>query len=109
MIAFNNQYGIIETVHFIPADFPLVISEIDFLRLSLKDITCNNKPDIVISYLKDHSIKAIWANANPMVTRLLTLATLETGHIEALFESCRQNNNFLNEFEEYFKEQLASK
>jgi len=101
MIAYNNK------VHFNPDDFPLVVSEIDFLSLSLRGINSNYKSDIVISYLKDHSIKSTWARANPRVTELLTLTTFPISHIEAIFVSCRQNFNFLNEFEKYFRDRLS--
>lgn len=90
MIALNKLYDK-NKVRFNPGDFPLVVSEIDFLSLSLRGINSNYRSDIVISYLKDHAIKATWARANPRVTELLILTTFPTSHIEAIFVSCRQN------------------
>jgi hypothetical protein len=99
----NNKYDIAQTERFNPDNFPSVIDELNVLNESIHSLPAAHKADIIISYLKDHSLKTEWIGANPELTGLITSNFFRTSHIELLFASCRGNATFLTGFEEHLK------
>jgi len=101
-----SKYNIKETDTFNAYDFPKVQGEIDDIIKASRKVKSGIKGEIILSYLKDHSLKKEWMDESPELTTLLTDNHFTTAHIEALFESCRQNKPFLKGFEDYVVHEL---
>src|SRR5690242_4168486 len=101
-----SKYKIKETDTFNAYDFPKVQGEIDDMIKASRKMNCGSKGEIILSYVKDHALKKEWMDNSPELTTLLTNNQFSTFHIEALFESCRQNKSFLKSFEEYLVHEL---
>ena len=64
------------------------------------------KVEILISFLKDHSVENYLTRANPELTDLVTSGSLLKGNIESLFESCHSNPAFRQDLETYLKKEF---
>ena len=101
-----NKYLIGLTETFDSSRYPAVIAEIGLLNKMSSTYPDYFKEMIIISFLRDHSLQNNWIDANPELTGLMTSGTLETSHIEGLFDSCRVNSAFRRGLEEFLKENL---
>lgn len=101
-----NNINIGEMEKFNPDNYPYMVSELKEIVNTLRDVPIYFKMDIVISFLKDHSIKTEWIEANPALIKILTSGILVTGNLEKLFEGCRWNKTFRLDFERYLKSKL---
>ena len=101
-----NNITIKDNEVFNPANYPNAVSELSALKLGTEETAIYFKAEIIISYLKDHSLNAAWLEANPTLSRMITSGFFKTSHLESLFESSRRNKTFLNNFEEYISKQL---
>jgi hypothetical protein len=102
----NNAYIIKDTDHFHQDRYPQVVNELAVMNQSIRSLQGRNKSDIVISFLKDHSIKVELMEGNKKLTELITSGFLPMSHIEALFESCRGNKHFQNDLMAFIKKQV---
>lgn len=93
---------------FNPANFPVAMSELSALRSGISDISIYFKVEIIVSYLKNHTLSIAWVDANPALARMVTSGFFKTSHLESIFESCRDNKIFLNSFEEYISKQILT-
>lgn len=100
----NGSIGDLEV--FNPENYPDVITELKAMLTVIDRIPLYYKREIIISYLKDHSIKTNWMEANPELATLMVSGSLKTSSIEALFESCRWNKSFRSNFETYIKQKF---
>lgn len=105
----NNftQYSISDTERFDVRHYPHVASEIDGLHSALHEIKSDRKAAVIISLLKNHSIKTEWIGGNKKLTMLLTSGVLHTSHVESLFSSCKHNADFLLDLESYISTKLT--
>jgi hypothetical protein len=102
-----HAYGVKQTDSFSEHLFPDVVKELEGLRLRSSEIRNPYKTDIIISFLKDHSIKTEWIPTNKEISKLMTSGSLTISHLESLFGSCKHNVIFLNGFEAYIKSRLS--
>ena len=79
--------------------YPEVQNELVTISRHLKQMPGDHKAEIVISFLKDHCIRTEWFKGNDDVIKLITSRFLDTEHIEALFNGCKNNSAFTNNFE----------
>lgn len=103
-----HQYSIKQTDLFDANDFPAIQLELADLKTASRDIVAGNKTDILLSFLKNHSIKTAWFDKNREFIALLTGGYFKTSHLEALFESGRSHPAFMAGFEEYFEKTLSA-
>jgi hypothetical protein len=89
--------------------YPAVVAEVSGLYDRLHEIRERNKIEIVISFLKYHSIKSAWLERNKEVTSVLTSRHLKLDHLESLFSACKNNLPFCVALEDYIKNKLAQK
>lgn len=101
------KYLIEATDQFNREKFPLVTEEIQAINESVHHIISPFKVDIVVSFLKDHSLKNIWIDACPELTELVISGVLTTGSVEALFDSSRSNPGFRSDLEGYIRSQIS--
>ncbi len=102
-----NKYLIKNTDQFDPEYFASIIDEVDSINERTKHLPTSFKAEIIVSFLKDHSMEKEWMKANPQLTELVTSGTLFTGSIESLFNSCRHNPVFRQHLELYITKGLA--
>jgi len=93
---------------FDPANFPNAMSELAALRSGISDISIYFKVEIVISYLKNHTLPIAWIEANPSLTRMVTSGFFKTANLESLFESYNDNKIFIKDLDEYIWRQLLT-
>ena len=89
--------------------YPEVENEIAVVSQQLSKLKADHKSEIVISFLKDHSIRTAWLQSSHDVVRMMTSGALKTKQTEALFNACRQNNEFRTGFELYISSTVDSK
>ena len=101
------QYSIKETDIFDQQLYPRVITEINGLQDRLQKIQSLQKTAIIISLLKEHSLRTDWLDSNTKLAGLLTSGELPTLHLESLFNASKDNQNFTEGLEDYLKTKLA--
>jgi hypothetical protein len=103
---------ILYTVHdsdrFESAHYPLVARELSLLKEGTAHLPSHYKSEIILSYLKDHCIMNDWIIANPGLVALITSNHFQRSHIESLFESARNHNTFLHDFEVYVTDKITA-
>ncbi len=95
------------TERFIPGNYTAVVEEISLINEKTDSIPIHFKQEIIISFMKDHSLRNKWIDANPELIKLVTSQSLFTGAIESLFDSCRNNPVFRQDLEAYLKNKLT--
>jgi hypothetical protein len=101
------KYLIKTTDKFAPEYFSSIDEEVTSVNDQVEFLPSLFKPEILVSFLKDHSIQNDWLKANPALVTLVTSGTLFTGNIEALFESARSNPAFRQDLEGYLLVQFT--
>lgn len=91
---------------FSPANFPKAFHELSVLNQGILHVPIYYKVEIILSYLKNHSLKTDWIDANPALARMITSGFFKTSHLESLFESYRNDQVFLKNIEDYISRQL---
>jgi hypothetical protein len=84
----------------------MVTSQVDALQKELAEFPQENKENIVVSYLKNHSINTDWISSNPKLTDKMTSGSLDVSQIEAYFDCCKGNTIFRNDFENFIRLQF---
>jgi hypothetical protein len=102
-----SRYLIRSTDLFDPENYSAVDEEVRAINKETETLPSLFKVEIILSYLKDHSIQNDWIIANPSLTNLVTSGSLFKGSIESLFESCRNHPAFRKDFEKYLVEQFS--
>jgi len=102
-----KQYVVSDTDQFDPLQYSLVTDELAVIIKHTKHISPLFKTGIIISYVKDHSIKNEWIKANRGLTEMMASGSLPVRHTEALFESCRYNIVFRQQLEEFLTRGLS--
>jgi hypothetical protein len=102
-----NKYLISEGDQFDPNNFISAVNEIQKINEDTESCSPLHKADILISFLKDHSLFVKWEEENPQLTKLLTSGSLATGNLEALFQSCRNLPNFRSQLDLFLKESFS--
>lgn len=105
-MSYSSNPSIKDYGKFNPENYPHAIHELTVLIQGISDIAIYYKVEIIVSYLKDHCLKTAWIDANPALTRMITSGFFKMSNLESLFDSCRNNKVFCNDFEEYISRQL---
>jgi hypothetical protein len=95
------QYNIKDTDVFDVKFYPEIVKEVEDLGHRLFNIASDQKAFIVISLVKDHSIKTVLLNTNRELVRMVQSSGVRTSQMESLFASCRGNRDFVNGLETY--------
>jgi len=101
-----NKYLVRPTDQFDPVNFSSVTDEIQLINEETVSLPPLFKVEILISFLKGHSLENHWNKANPELTDLVSSGSLFKGNIESLFESCRSNPAFRQDLETYLKKEF---
>jgi hypothetical protein len=101
-----NKYLVRSTDQFDPVNFSSVTEEIQLINEETASLPPLFKVEILLSFLKGHSLENNWTKANPELTDLVASGSLFKGSIESLFESCRSNPAFRQDLETYLKKEF---
>jgi len=101
-----TKYRINTTDSFNSDDFPKVVDELTELNNALTNLSGTNKKEIVLSFLKKHSLDSDWISTNPELTGLISSGTFNTAHMESLFESSQTNKQFQQQYENFILETI---
>jgi len=97
-----KKYLIKDNDQFDPDFFSFVIEDMKLIREQTDHVLPTFKTEIILSFLKNHSLESEWLNANPELTKLITSRSLPTANIESLFDSCRNKPIFRQQMEAFF-------
>ena len=97
-----------EQVHFSAVNYPEVLNEIKEIMSQVKAVSGNFKREILISFLRYHSLKIEWLVGNDLLVKMITAGSMKIYHTERLFEANHDNTAFLADLEEYIETELAS-
>lgn len=103
-----KKYNISETDSFNLSDYPKVENEMKNMLIRIANTPQDHKSEIIISFLKKHSIRKEWASVNPKLAMLISGSYFTTSHMEYLFESCHNNSLFMQDYEECIKSAIAA-
>ena len=80
----NNTYNIPikDYEKFSPANYPKAFHELSVLNQGISHIAIYYKVEIILSYLKNYSLKTAWIDANPALTRMITSGFFKTTHLD---------------------------
>jgi hypothetical protein len=104
----NIKYLVGASEKFKSENYPLVNVEVTVINEKTFNAPLFYKDEIIISFLKDHSLHYDWIHANPELAELVTSGEMFTGSIESLFEASRNNLDFREDFEQYLAERFAT-
>jgi hypothetical protein len=103
-----QKYLIKASDHFEASNFPGIDENLHLIVSELKGKPQNFKIEMLLSFLKGHSIKAEYVNTNPQLAELIGSKILSFKNLEALFESSQNNSVFRRELELYVKDWLEN-
>jgi hypothetical protein len=83
-----------------------VVAEMMELKRRSTEMNTPCKAQVVISFLRNHSITSRWLESDRDICKLMTSGTLQISYLESLFDGCRHDQKFLEGFESYIKKQL---
>lgn len=102
-----KKYHIKDADRFDADYFPKVQEELDALVKATENIPAPDKEQVIITYLKDPTQQQKRDDSDAALINLLTGGSLVTTHLEALFESCPENKEFRQGFEDHIREMLS--
>lgn len=83
--------------------YPEMTNELKLLKTAAVQMPVYFKGEIIISYLKAHSVKSEWIKANPEMVAFVRDYSAKTAHIESLFEFYRMKLSALDSYEKYIR------
>jgi UDP-glucose 6-dehydrogenase len=104
----NGDMVINDTDDFRSSDFPLVVKELAEIKERVKPWHYASNEIVVLSYVKDHMIRADLARSHPGVVEILTSKNT-CCHLEDLFVLCKENERFRLSLENYVIDQIKIK
>jgi hypothetical protein len=99
-----NRYLISDNDNFDPANYSSIEMEVSKINRQTAALPVKDKSDILITFLKEHSIKTSLAQANPQLVKLIESGEIFNGDIEALLESAQKHSLFSAQLEKYLRE-----
>lgn len=102
-----QKYLIKDNDQFDPEFFSFVMEDMKLIREQTDHVLPAFKTEIILSFLKNHSLDKEWLNANPELAKLINSGTLPTSNIESLFDSCLNRPVFRQQMEAFFAKGFA--
>jgi hypothetical protein len=90
-------------------NYPKAMSELSALKRGTSDTPIYFKVEIIVSFLKNHSLQVAWVDANPSLSRMITSGFFKTSNLESVFDFGRNNVSFLKDYEDYIRNQLLNR
>lgn len=103
-----QKFLIRETDHFNPAQFPQLQASLEKIVEQLNREPAAPKAEMLLSFVKDHSISSQYVQDHPSVASLISTKALPLGVLEDLFEASRNNPTFKRQLEEHIRHGMAA-
>ncbi|MEJ1241962.1 hypothetical protein WBG78_27700 [Chryseolinea sp. T2] len=97
-----------ESNYFSALEHPEAFGEIKVMAHQVAEIPGDYKPEMLISFLRDHSLKTEWLDGNELLVRLITSGSMKTYQTERLFQQRRANKLFIADLETCIRGQLST-
>jgi hypothetical protein len=88
--------------------FPAAAKEVEDLLYALAKTRDLYRTEIVISFLRYHSVKSEWLKGNDKVVETLRSSSTTIVNLESLFSSGRNNPRFTSDLEGYIRRTLST-
>lgn len=98
-----QSYFISDTEQFVPSDFPQLTVSLQQVVVQLASWSQAPKAEMILSFVKDHSIRSQQVKDYPELAELISTKSLPLHVMEALFTSGRQNLLFKKQLEDYIR------
>jgi hypothetical protein len=98
------RYLIHNDDHFNIQQFPSLNDKISDAVVVLSGVSEEYRGEMLVSFLKSHSISSEWSANNPEFAGIISSEALPFKDLEDLFESGRNNTAFTGELEAYLKD-----
>ncbi len=98
-----QKFLIKETDHFDPSNFPQLEACLEKIVVQLNREPAGPKAEMLLSYVKNHSINSQQVVDHPAVATLISTKSLPLGVMEDLFESSRSNPSFQKDVESHVR------
>lgn len=98
-----RNYIINNSDYFIASEFVELQISIRLIASQLSMESSANITDMIISFVKDHSISSQMVKDSPELANRISSRALPLGVMEALFEASRENQLFRKHLEDYIR------
>ena len=88
--------------------FPAAAKEVEDIHYALAKTRNLYKTEIVISFLRFHSVKSEWLKGNSDVVEILRSSSPAIANLESLFSLSKNNLQFTSDLEDYIKHKLST-
>lgn len=103
-----TKYLVRESDHFHAHNFPQIESDMDAINKAISKASPEFNKEMLLSFLKDHSMRTENIEANPVLAEMISSKSLPISNLEALFESCKTNIVFRKQLEEFVTSDFQS-
>jgi len=97
----HNKYNVKPTDLFDGNFYPEITTDLEEIRILMISNSSHLNPNILISYVKHHSMQTAWTEQHPEIEKLICSGSLLTKNLEALFASSTGNIPFQTRLEAY--------
>lgn len=104
-----HKYLIGNLDQFASATFPQLEESLRQVVVLLATNPGGPKTEMILSFVKDHSIRSQQVKDYPVLAKLISTKTLPLHVMEELFESSKQNLLFRKQLEDYIRTYFAAK
>lgn len=105
----KSQIQIKPTKNFYSTDYPDLDKDLEIIKNAAHLTNGKFVSEILISFCRDHSIKAEFINTNPDFTKKVVNKELPVGLIEQLFRQNNDNKNFICYLEAFIERKFNDK
>lgn len=95
--------------HFVQARFPQLEQSLTKIVEQFANYSSDSKTEMLISFVKHHSISSQLVKDNPELATLISSKSLPLQVLEELFESSKQNPLFTEQLEDYVRKYFFDK
>jgi hypothetical protein len=88
---------------FVPSEFPPLKENLQQVNAQLANWPSVTKTEMIISFVKFHSIRSQEVKDHPELAALISSRSLPLQLIEDLFASCKKNPLFSKQLEDYIR------
>lgn len=98
----------VEDNQFIAGHYPNVVGEWDVIQTLFKQSKSLLNVDLLISFIKDHSMEISKMNANPEWAKMINTHSIVFANTEALFSVNNNQIKFRDQLEEYIRSRCSA-
>lgn len=101
-----SRYLIKNDDQFVPNEFPQIEEDVNLIVASMAKWPAQENTEMLLSFVKDRSMRSEWVNANPVLAEMICTKSLPLKNLEALFASSSNNLLFRIQLEEYIMQKV---